>query len=192
MEKNRGNRLSRDIFLLKRSIPMGNILKLSLAPQHSHPEYMYQGRIWDYQFELWSILICRAISEYFRCKLIYEKGIENNQTKMWTIILCRNALDHIRGKPIYEETMADSQFLLQAIKMFNSASDYIQKPIYVEDIAYGQFQLWITLFWRAISEHIYCKPIYKKGISIDHFVDLPEVFELPFSGILLFRPESNC
>lgn len=113
--------------------------------------------------------------EYMHGKLYYEKGIENNRIRMWTILLCRNALDHIRDNPMYEKTITDSQFLLRAIKMFISASKYIQKPIYVKDIAYDQFQLWIILLWRAISGYIYSKPIYKKGISLDQFINLPEV-----------------
>ncbi|CAL4941050.1 unnamed protein product [Urochloa decumbens] len=58
--------------------------------------------------------------------------------------------------------------------MFKSASDYIRKPIYVKDIAYDQFQLWLILLCRAISGCIYCKSIYRKGIPLDQFVNLPE------------------
>lgn len=178
LEKYHGVRLNIQLFLLKCSIKMGNSLNLvggSSAAQHSHLEHMYQGRTRDYQFELWSILICRAISEYIFHKQIYKKGIVNYQFRMWTILLCRLVSDRINDKLIYKKTISYAQFLLQSIKMSKSVSGYSHKPIYGKHIIYDQFQLWIILLWRTISQYIYCRPIYKKAISLDQFVNLPEV-----------------
>ncbi|XP_062205860.1 putative FBD-associated F-box protein At5g56690 isoform X2 [Phragmites australis] len=156
---------------------MGNVLNLiggRTASQQCHPEHKYQGRIQHYQFELWSILICRAISEYICRKLIYEKGTVNDQFRKWNILFCRTVSEYISNKLFYVKTIADAQFLQRSIQMFKAVSHDIHKLIYGKGTANDQFQLWTVLLWGAISRYIYRKPIYKKGISIDQFVNLPE------------------
>ncbi|KAL6608179.1 hypothetical protein ACP70R_041242 [Stipagrostis hirtigluma subsp. patula] len=151
-----------------------NLIGVRTEPQHFRPEYIYQGRIGDYQFELWSILIYRAISEYIRRKLIYDKGLAIHQFRMWKILFCRTLSDYMSNKLIYEKTMANTLFHQQIILMFKYISDYIHRLIYAKGIAYNQFQMRIILLWRAISGYTCHKPIKKNGTSTDQFLNLPQ------------------
>ncbi|KAL6905447.1 hypothetical protein ACP4OV_003048 [Aristida adscensionis] len=141
-----------------------NLIEGITAPRRCHPEYIYLAKAGDYQFELWSILICRAISEYIRRKLKY-KEVATDQFQTW---------DYMSSRLIYQKTMADALFHWHGIPMFKSVSHYFDKRICEKGIAYDQFRMWIILLWRAISGYIYHKPIRKKGVSSDQFLNLPE------------------
>jgi hypothetical protein len=167
---NYGIRSNNNIFIIV-SIRMGNVLNLVIGttlPQHCHPGH-------PYQFELWSILICRAISEYIRRGVAYNKWIANDQFRMKSIFLCRTISACIRKSPIYRQMMADTQ-QHQSTRVFKSALYYIHKKNYEKGAAYDIFQVWIILLWRIIADYAYHMPINKKRMSIDLFANLPEVF----------------
>lgn len=163
--------------LLHFSFGMSNILGLiggRTAPQHRHSESIYQYIIRDYQLDLWSILVYRAITEYICRRHIYAKGTGNDQFKVWRSLLYRNISDDVSKKNTKEE----AQFLWQSIQMFEPVAEYSHKTSYGTAIACDELQLAIVLLWRIISGHIYRKNMrtfYNKGTSIDQVVNVPEV-----------------
>lgn len=157
-------------FFIPICIRMGSILPLvveTTLPEHCHPGHTYQ-------FELWSILICRVISEYLCRGVTNKKWIPKDQFRMKNILLCRTMSACIINSPIYPKTMVHTQ-QCQSTQMFKSILDYMHKQIYEKGVAYDRFQIWIILLWRVIADYAYHKPFHKKGKSTDPFVNLPEV-----------------
>jgi hypothetical protein len=129
----------------------------------------------DSHFELWSVLVSRALSG--QARRIYKKGATNDHFRILSILVCRAISECIRRKLIvHEKGVAIDRFQLWRILICRTMLYFIShKTIYEKRIADAQFQLLTLSICKAISDYLCCRTICKDEIAVDRFVNLPEV-----------------
>ncbi|XP_047055002.1 FBD-associated F-box protein At1g66310-like [Lolium rigidum] len=138
-----------------------------------HTRCVYNKGVSDSHFELWSVLVSRALSG--QARRIYKEAT-NDYFRLLSLLVCRAISECIRRKLIvYEKGVAIDRFQLWRILICRTMSYFIRhKTIYEKRIADAQFQLLTLSICKAISDYLCCRPICKNEISVDWFVNLPE------------------